>query len=82
MDDLAGIEDYVREKYPAFGINKRREIVRLIFEIARKEKVSFQEIFSFLKGSDYRSIKKWLIERRYPGFKKEGDLELYLPEVK
>ncbi|MFN7169781.1 MAG: radical SAM protein [Candidatus Omnitrophota bacterium] len=81
MENLTKIKNFVEEKFPAYGINKKREIVRLIFEISKRENVPFQEIISEVEDTSYRQIKQWLVERRYPSLKDRKDLRLYLPEV-
>ncbi|MDR2708394.1 MAG: hypothetical protein LBC07_00255 [Elusimicrobiota bacterium] len=64
-----------------FGINKKREIERLIFEIAKIENTNPQNIVSLLNGKNYQSIKKELLLKRYPNAFKEVPLSaFYLPK--
>jgi len=75
------IERCVEKKFPTFGINKKREISRLIFEIAKREKISLIKLLSEIKDKNYKKVKKFLVEKRFPNFKKIDNLKLYLPEL-
>ncbi|NLI10102.1 MAG: hypothetical protein GX447_05050 [Elusimicrobia bacterium] len=63
-------------KYPSLKANKKREIVRLVFDIAKIKKD-----FSFLSlEKSYASLKKKLIKIRYPlSFSKIDLNRIYLP---
>ena len=63
------IKFYVQTKFPNFGINKQQEIIRLLFEIGKKERRHFKEILNCLETKDqpFQNIKQYLLKRRYPG---------------
>ena len=41
IDDIDSLKTFVSKKYYYLGQNKQQEISRLIFEIAKREKVGF-----------------------------------------
>jgi len=70
----------VEEKYPLLKFNKKREVTRLVFEIAKIKK---DLKFSFLKEyKNYEQLKKKLISLRYPFSSKTYPLKsFYLAEL-
>lgn len=62
------IEKYLSNKYPYFGVNKSREITRLLYEIAKRESVDFKSILADCRaaGPDFENLKNELLARRYP----------------
>jgi spore photoproduct lyase len=76
------------------GINKINELSRLVYEISRREKVSFEsvlgsaEIEKMLTGnsagylSKFAGIKRYLIGKRYPNALKEPGFEAYFSRMK
>ncbi|MCM8784452.1 MAG: hypothetical protein NC818_06765 [Candidatus Omnitrophica bacterium] len=81
MPDFRKIEEYVKYRFPSFGINKKREVMRLIFEIAKRDNLPFTEIIPDTEYKDYRSLKSNLLKRRYPSFRSGNGLKLYLPDL-
>ncbi|MCM8792028.1 MAG: hypothetical protein NC826_02630 [Candidatus Omnitrophica bacterium] len=80
MLDIFSIQRTVEKNFPYFGINKKNEIIRLLYEISKKEKINFLKITRDLKGRDFSFIKKILLERRYPyTLLKEKEPRFYLP---
>jgi spore photoproduct lyase len=76
------IKQYVEEKYPRLGINKKREISRLLFEISRREKNSYKEIIENEEPLKFPKLKKSLVARRFPEVHQAGGkIEPYLPEL-
>ncbi len=51
--------------WPWFGINKRREITRLLYEISKRERLRPDRL-PLSSSKDYTVIKNALIEKRYP----------------
>lgn len=78
------ISTFITNEYPRLGLNKRRQIIRLLFEISRREGVHFTKI---LPGSQdlnwhFPQIKEFLVNRRYPNLsspEKKG--QVVLPEL-
>ncbi|MDR3048770.1 MAG: hypothetical protein LBV16_02870 [Elusimicrobiota bacterium] len=67
--------------FPKFGTNKSREIKRLIFEISKIEKCEPSLILNSIKDKNYASVKKILLQKRYPkNFSKIKSNSYYLPK--
>ncbi|HSV42925.1 MAG TPA: hypothetical protein VLJ10_00055 [Candidatus Bathyarchaeia archaeon] len=68
MRSITAISDYVDSLYPKFGINKRHEIARLLYEIARREKVAYDRILDepMRACNNFFTVKAALVRRRYP----------------
>ncbi len=75
------VEEYLKEKLPFLKFNKKREIERLIFEIAKIKK---DYTFSFIeKYKNYKQFKEELLRKRYPkSFNHYPLNSFYLPELK
>jgi len=73
MDEADDLREQLTHR---FGVNKREEVLRLLFEIAKREDGSLHTIYeTTVKGLDqaegapaplFRDIKKTLLARRYP----------------
>ncbi|MDR0977993.1 MAG: hypothetical protein LBL71_03035 [Endomicrobium sp.] len=73
--------DILTKKFPHFGINKLREITRLVQEISSIEKIQISNVINTLMTKDYESIKNELLKRRYPkSFGKVPMSSYYLPK--
>ena len=74
IDDIDSLKTLVSKKYYYLGQNKRQEITRLIFEIAKREKIGFSPVFDQLPPppSRFSFIKSYLLERRYPLLHQNG----------
>lgn len=61
-------DNLVEARFPAFGPNKRREIVRLVFEIAKREHVRSGNIIDSIPAGckTYTAVKDHLVKRRFP----------------
>ena len=76
---LSEIENYIKDIFPQLGLNKSRELVRLVFEISKKTKKTPQEILLKENAKNFEQVKKYLINLRY---KKSGNLAvIYLPKL-
>ncbi|GHT07785.1 hypothetical protein AGMMS49532_01290 [Endomicrobiia bacterium] len=70
-----------KNRFPNFGVNKSREILRLLSEISKIEKVKIESLLNDFHRKDYKSVKEFLLKRRYPGtFNKIPLSSFYLPE--
>ena len=75
-------EEYVLGVLPKLGVNKRRELVRLVYEIAKRDGAPFSEILPAQKNLTFESAKKQLLARRYPvNFKTAAKDRFYLPKL-
>ncbi|MDR0820268.1 MAG: hypothetical protein LBN19_01925 [Endomicrobium sp.] len=75
-------EDKVfKNRFPNFGINKSREILRLLNEISKIEKIKIESLLNDFHRKDYKSVKEFFLKRKYPGtFGKISLNSFYLPK--
>ncbi|MDR2191550.1 MAG: hypothetical protein LBO62_01540 [Endomicrobium sp.] len=79
MDNL---KNALEKRFPKFGINKSREIIRLIFEISKIKKISPEEFLNRLSETKYEKLKQDLLAQRYPQSFGKTDLKsFYLPKL-
>lgn len=72
----------VASRFPDFGVNKTREISRLIYEISKKEKTPIKKVLEGLQPNNFEAIKKELIKRRFPYSSASGEeIKPYLPKI-
>ena len=73
----------VEKQYPRLGINKKREIIRLFYEILQREKVDLLSLISmYAKTSDFAALKKKLLKRRFPiSYDSLSVMKPYLPKL-
>jgi spore photoproduct lyase len=82
IPDLQTIRRHVDSIFGDFGINKKQEIVRLVFEIAKREQVAPGTILGDIGDADFDTVKKTLIFRRYPVAVREArQADMYLPKL-
>lgn len=80
--NIKEIEQCVKNYFNRFGINKLREITRIIYEISKREGNSFLKIAGHLKGKKFSFVKAELLRRRYPeSFEKVESASFYLPKL-
>lgn len=62
------LNNYIENRYPKFGVNKKQEIIRLVYEIAKREGITHEEIINkdIYKKETFESLKKRLLKRRFP----------------
>ncbi len=78
----AEIEAYVTVLLPKVGVNKLRELVRLLYEINKREQVPLAEILPAEKNLTFEHAKKILLKRRYPvNFATARKDQFYLPKL-
>lgn len=76
------LENYVKTVLPQVGVNKLRELVRLVYEIAKREKIAPQAVLTPSKNQNFESVKTALLKRRYPvNFKASAKNQFYLPKL-
>ena len=80
---LKSAEAIVRENFPRFGVNKKQEIIRLLYEISKKEGIEPGEILKKEELlQDYLRLKRTLLQRRYPlACQDQPSLKTYLPKL-
>ncbi len=79
---VAEIESYVTSLLPKVGINKLRELVRLLYEINKRDHIALAEILPAEKNLTFERAKKLLLRRRYPvNFSTARKDQFYLPKL-
>ncbi|MCF6159081.1 MAG: hypothetical protein E3K32_11045 [wastewater metagenome] len=68
------IKTFVSTTYTYIGKNKQQEISRLLFEIAKRERIDYTKIAQELPKppSRFTNIKDYLLRRRYPSLTEEN----------
>ncbi|MBR4355873.1 MAG: hypothetical protein IKP96_04845 [Elusimicrobiaceae bacterium] len=79
---VSELENYIKNIFPWVGPNKLRELVRLVYEIAKREHKLPEEILPPSKNLTFESVKTALLKRRYPlNFKAAHKNQFYLPKL-
>ena len=67
------IDTDITRHYRRLGPNKRRELTRLVFEIAKREGRDYQNIIDGYKSGfeNFHALRQALIQRRFPSLTKE-----------
>lgn len=79
---ISFISSIIRQKFTNFGINKIRELTRLVFEISKKYNKEPETVINSITDFNYEKVKNFLLEQRYPktyGLAKKENF--YLPEL-
>jgi len=64
---LTGLKRFVDKRFKDFGVNKKREITRLVYEISKRDKISYKTVLDHIKsGTPYFAVKDELLRRRFP----------------
>lgn len=77
INNIGDIKQYIEQHFCEFGTNKIQEVLRLVFEISKREQIAFHDIFGAApknakEGSHrFLHLKQYLLERRFPSFSKE-----------
>lgn len=79
---VSELEAYIKSIFPWLGINKLRELVRLVYEIAKREKIPFREVLVPSKNLTFEQAKIALLKRRYPHtYTTARKDQFYLPKL-
>jgi len=82
MVSVREIENYLAKVLPGLGVNKQRELVRLIYEIAKRDQKDLAEILPAEKNLNFERAKKNLLQKRYPrSFSVAAKNAFYLPKL-
>lgn len=76
------IKKEVSRRFSHFGLNKKNEIARLIYETSKAKKIPAEKILSRFKGKKYKfiQVKNHLLKQRYP-LNHKSKSRIYLPEL-
>ena len=59
MDNkISLISKAIQKKFSLFGINKSREITRLVFEISKRDSIDFISVINSIQETKYEKVKK------------------------
>ena len=76
------IENYLSVVLPGLGINKMRELVRLLYEIAQRDGAPLPKILPQEEKWNFEKAKTHLLKKRYPvNFKTAARNRFYLPKL-
>ena len=64
--NISLINQAIQNKFSLFGINKIRELTRLVFEISKRDNTDFTNVINSIKETNYEKVKNFLLEKRYP----------------
>jgi len=82
MNRIEEIEQHILSVLPSLGVNKLRELTRLVYEIGKREHLSAKEILPPAKNKTFEQAKKQLLKRRYPlNFHAAAKDRFYLPKL-
>lgn len=76
------ISSILQQKFQKFGVNKIRELTRLVFEISKKYDKAPEIIIDSIRDFNYEKVKELLLKKRYPktyGISKKENF--YLPDI-
>lgn len=86
MKDMLNLQEAARaaaqKLLPKAGLNKQREVSRLIFEICKRDDISPADISARINAKNFEQAKKELLALRYPlSFKTAKRENFYLPKL-
>lgn len=80
---LKSAQRLVEAQLGPIGVNKKRELIRLFYEISKREGVAPQAITGQMESLAYKPLKRSLLERRFPEAALScKSLKPFLPAVK
>lgn len=78
---LKSAKSFVKSFFPGFGINKKQEITRLLYEISKRDNLAPKFIINKTDSLNYDFVKKSLLSQRYPVASLGGRIKPYLPKL-
>lgn len=82
MIDVPQLKTKVDETFRHFGVNKRQQVLRLVYEIAKRESCSVDHVLEqVMQEKDFSSLKAYLLARRFPNLSERERLRVTLPEL-
>jgi spore photoproduct lyase len=69
MFEIDRLTREVRERFPKAGPNKIKEVVRLVFEIGKRDRKPYAQVLSLIPAGmkHFPEVKSFLLGTRYPG---------------
>ena len=82
MAKVEEIANYLETVLPELGINKQRELSRLVYEINKRDGLPLSDILPAEKNLTFERAKKILLKKRYPfSFDSAPKNAFYLPKL-
>ena len=82
LSNISYIKTLLLNKFPFFGINKIRELTRLVFEISKRDNIASADIVNNIEIADYSNVKNNLLKLRYPhNYGNVSKDSFYLPDI-
>ncbi len=82
MVNMENLNVYLDGVLPALGLNKKRELLRLLYEIAKRDGTPAEQILPAEKNLNFERAKKILLQKRYPlSFSSAPKNAFYLPKL-
>ncbi|MFH1478238.1 MAG: spore photoproduct lyase family protein [Candidatus Omnitrophota bacterium] len=78
---LKDIKKLISKDFPALGVNKAQELVRLVFEISKRDSRKPSNILSSIETKDFHKIKDILLKTRFPQGYLNRELNAHLPKL-
>jgi len=73
----------VEKAFPRLGVNKKQEIIRLLYEISKKENTLPFSIIKDIDSIDFDTVKELLLRRRFPSSYINNEItKPHLPKLK
>jgi len=73
----------VEKAFPRLGVNKKQEIIRLLYEISKKENTLPSSIIKDIDSIDFDTVKQRLLRRRFPSsYINNETTKPHLPKLK
>lgn len=80
--DVEKISQYITSLLPALGLNKKRELLRLLYEICKRDGAEPAAVLPAEKNLNFERAKKILLQKRYPfSFSRSPKNAFYLPKL-
>lgn len=82
MVDTEQIQAYLAQTLPGLGVNKQRELLRLVYEVCKRDGATPQQALPAQKGLRFEQAKKILLQKRYPSaYGQVPAQSFYLPKL-
>ncbi len=75
MISTSKVKTYIDQNFSQFGVTRKQELSRLIYEIAKREQCQVDDVLKDYQGQslEFDHLKKYLMRRRFPQLTKEKD---------
>lgn len=79
---LKKTKSLINRRFPGFGPNKKQEIVRLLFEISKRDKISPGQVLADVGLANFHAAKAHLLRKRYPvAYSSKANVVVYLSRL-